>query len=93
MSRKLSAVRRASGFCSASWMRISTGIIASGTQTSGPATMAMIRMNRKAKGRSPSAVSVAEVKKSRSVSNSRSVLMRTPVEPAAPCSRAPTTRA
>lgn len=51
-----------------------SGSTASGTMASGPAISQMIKINRHTKGRSISVPSVADVKKSRKLSNSCSLI-------------------
>ena len=57
---------------------ITTGTAINGTKASGPAIKEITQMNRKMKGRSTIATKVAEVKNSRNVSNSRTILAIAP---------------
>ncbi len=72
--------RSSAGWASAATM-ITNGTIASGTNTNGPPISAITANVIAMNGRSTTAVSVTEAKKSRSVSSSRIIAASDPVEP------------
>ena len=75
------ADRRSSAGCVSHPARITTGMVAAGTNTTLPPMIATTARVRKMKGRSTIAVIVAEVKKSLSASNSRMIPVSEPVDP------------
>ena len=81
LARKTRRMRSRIGSCSASPMPATMGMAISGTAAiAGPPIMPITTMNSSTKGRSISEVMVAEVKKSRSDSNSRRLLARLPTD-------------
>ena len=66
--------------CVTSPAQITSGTAASPTSISGPAITQITARYSTRNGTSPNAVSVSELKKSRTVSSSRSALARTPAD-------------
>ncbi|MNT13374.1 hypothetical protein D3C72_1483430 [compost metagenome] len=76
----LARTARDSGPCSSRLVPITSGTASSGTQASGPPTQNMAAMKTAANGRSTRVVMVAEVRNSRTDSNSCSWLLRLPTD-------------
>ena len=91
VSLKVRRTTRLSGSCSSSPTPITSGTAIAGTSATGPPIQATITTKNSTNGRSTSVTRLAEVKKSRRLSNSRRLLANAPAEAGRAAMRMPST--